>query len=49
MKEQLVQSRERAFEAKASLASSQNKGSVRDGLTRLRDTGRVSGFQVCIL
>ncbi|KAL9052323.1 MAG: hypothetical protein Q9162_005467 [Coniocarpon cinnabarinum] len=36
--------RQRADEAKASLKSSQSRGNVLDGLMRLKDSGRVTGF-----
>lgn len=45
-KEKLLHSRSQANEAKASLAAQRNKGSVSNGLAKLRDTGRVSGFHV---
>ena len=44
--EALSQSRAKADEAKASLSASQTQGQVLTSLTRLRDSGRVTGFHV---
>lgn len=40
----LSTSRQRVDEAKASLVNSQSRGNVLDGLMRLKDSGRISGF-----
>ena len=40
----LSASRQKAEEARASLASSQSRGNVLDGLMRLKDSGRINGF-----
>ena len=40
----LSTARQKADEAKASLASSQSRGNVLDGLMRLKDSGRITGF-----
>jgi structural maintenance of chromosome 4 len=44
--EVLSQGRAKADEAKASLSASQTQGQVLTSLTRLRDSGRVTGFHV---
>ncbi len=44
MRSQVSGSRQKADEARASLASSQNHGNVLQGLMRLKDSGRVNGF-----
>jgi structural maintenance of chromosome 4 len=46
--EALSQARARAEEAKSSLAASQTQGQVLSSLSRLRDSGRIQGFHVCI-
>ena len=44
LRSQLSGARQRADEAKASLASSQTQGNVLNGLNRLKEQGRVDGF-----
>lgn len=44
VRSQLSSARQRAEEARASLASSQNQGNVLKGLKRLKDSGRIDGF-----
>jgi structural maintenance of chromosome 4 len=44
--ETLSQSRAKAGDAKASLSASQTQGQVLTSLTRLRDSGRITGFHV---
>ena len=44
LRSQLSGARQRADEAKASLASSQTQGNVLSGLNRLKEQGRVNGF-----
>jgi structural maintenance of chromosome 4 len=44
--EALSQSRAKADEANASLSASQTQGQVLTSLTRLRDSGRITGFHV---
>ncbi len=41
---QISSARQKADEARASLASSQNQGNVLKGLMRLKDSGRIDGF-----
>jgi structural maintenance of chromosome 4 len=41
---QISSARQKAEEARASLASSQNQGNVLKGLMRLKDSGRIDGF-----
>ncbi|KKY23225.1 putative nuclear condensin complex subunit smc4 [Phaeomoniella chlamydospora] len=41
---QISSARQKADEARASLASSQNQGNVLKGLMRLKDSGRIQGF-----
>lgn len=40
-------SRQKADEAKASQAASTTQNKVLEGLTRLKNTGRIDGFHVC--
>ncbi|KIV96343.1 hypothetical protein PV10_00224 [Exophiala mesophila] len=44
VRSQISTARQKAEEARASLASSQNQGNVLKGLLRLKDSGRVDGF-----
>lgn len=44
VRSQISSARQKADEAKASLAASQNQGNVLKGLLRLRDSGRIDGF-----
>ncbi|KAF3179517.1 hypothetical protein TWF225_003469 [Orbilia oligospora] len=44
IKAALSNSRQKADEAKASLAATQNQGNVLSGLMRLKETGRIEGF-----
>ena len=44
LRSKLSNSRQRADEARASLASTQSQGNVLNGLMRLKDSGRVEGF-----
>ncbi|KIW61617.1 hypothetical protein PV05_01717 [Exophiala xenobiotica] len=44
VRSQISSARQKADEARASLASSQNQGNVLKGLLRLKDTGRIDGF-----
>ena len=44
IRSQISSARQKADEAKASLASSQNQGNVLTGLMRLKETGRIEGF-----
>ena len=44
VRSQLSSARQKADEARASLASSQNQGNVLTGLMRLKDSGRIEGF-----
>lgn len=44
VRNQISTARQKAEEARASLASTQNQGNVLKGLLRLRDSGRIDGF-----
>lgn len=44
VRSQISSARQKAEEARSSLASSQNQGNVLKGLLRLRDSGRIDGF-----
>lgn len=44
VRSQISTARQKAEEARASLASSQNQGNVLKGLLRLKDSGRIDGF-----
>jgi structural maintenance of chromosome 4 len=44
MRSRVSSARQKADEARASLASSQNQGNVLKGLMRLKDSGRIDGF-----
>jgi structural maintenance of chromosome 4 len=44
VRSQISSARQKADEARASLATSQNQGNVLKGLLRLRDSGRIDGF-----
>lgn len=44
VRSQISSARQKADEARSSLASSQNQGNVLKGLLRLRDSGRIDGF-----
>lgn len=44
VRSQISSARQKADEARASLASSQNQGNVLKGLLRLKDSGRIDGF-----
>ena len=44
VRSQISSARQKADEARASLANSQNQGSVLNGLMRLKDSGRIDGF-----
>ena len=44
MRSRVSSARQRADEARASLASSQNQGNVLKGLMRLKESGRIDGF-----
>ena len=44
VRSQISNARQKADEARASLASSQNQGNVLKGLMRLKDSGRIDGF-----
>lgn len=44
VRSQISNARQKADEARASLASSQNQGNVLKGLMRLKDSGRINGF-----
>ncbi|KAK4936548.1 Structural maintenance of chromosomes protein 4 [Elasticomyces elasticus] len=44
VRSQIASARQKADEARASLASSQNQGNVLKGLLRLKESGRIDGF-----